>query len=321
MIIITHDGPYHCDELAGCAVLALAGKVNAIHRTRDRNEWARIVSSAADEQVVFVDIGREFKPEEGKFDHHQEDPKLIRSNGVPYASAGLLWRVYGEQLVREIGDDSLSPKEVGKVVEWVDADLFQFIDAADARPTMVNDINCAIKPHTLTTIISRLNPSWLEQNDNVKEQFAQSVTLMKAYITRVIEQGIAWIKANEVVVSDWRRSTDKAILILSTNCPWQTHLLANDTMRSVQFVVMPLKPGEWRVQAVPLWHKNKSCVVRVRFPREWWNMAGTALQKKTDVADAMFVDRHGIIAGVNSKAGALLLANKAKRRQFNPEGE
>jgi uncharacterized UPF0160 family protein len=66
MLVATHSGPFHCDDVFACALLRcfLEPRLTCI-RTRD---LARIA-----EADIAMDVGGEYDPARRRFDHHQRD--------------------------------------------------------------------------------------------------------------------------------------------------------------------------------------------------------------------------------------------------------
>ncbi|NHM16527.1 hypothetical protein GMI69_07645 [Eggerthellaceae bacterium zg-887] len=83
---ITHSGVFHADEVLGTVILEKAFGDLAVARV------AEVPADLADDVIVY-DIGR------GKYDHHQPGGNGQRENGVAYASAGLLWKAFGNKVV------------------------------------------------------------------------------------------------------------------------------------------------------------------------------------------------------------------------------
>ena len=66
MLVATHSGPFHCDDVFACALLrTFVAPDLTVVRTRD---LARI--RAAD---IAIDVGGEYDPARGRFDHHQRE--------------------------------------------------------------------------------------------------------------------------------------------------------------------------------------------------------------------------------------------------------
>lgn len=87
LVIGTHNGIFHADEIVACAILCLFHFTRSVQilRTRDPNMLLQC--------DICVDVGG------GHYDHHQAGFHETRENGVKYASAGLIWKSYGRQLI------------------------------------------------------------------------------------------------------------------------------------------------------------------------------------------------------------------------------
>ena len=94
IIIVTHDGAFHADDIFACATLGLSldaeGKEYRIIRTREQNK--------IDFADFVVDVGGVYNASTYRFDHHQEGGAGARDNDVPYAAFGLVWKTYGEKV-------------------------------------------------------------------------------------------------------------------------------------------------------------------------------------------------------------------------------
>ena len=111
VIIATHDGMFHADEVFAVAAilcfLDTAPVLATVVRTRDEDTIRK-----AD---FAVDVGSVYDTEKNRFDHHQEGGAGKRENGIldiPYASFGLVWRKFGYNIagspaVAELVDKNL----------------------------------------------------------------------------------------------------------------------------------------------------------------------------------------------------------------------
>lgn len=135
--IATHNGVFHTDELIALAILiSVYGWDNVdITRTRD----PKVLESF---DGILVDVG------DGEFDHHTAGSIQYRENGIPYASAGLVWRAYGHMLVSH-----------PKAYEFIENTL-QFVDAADngfVETMSIGKNGTEINTITIQTIIRMYN--------------------------------------------------------------------------------------------------------------------------------------------------------------------
>src|SRR3954454_3890260 len=96
MIIATHSGKFHADDVWAVMALDIVFPGCELIRTRDPERIRR-----AD---FAVDVGGIWDPETGRFDHHQNGFEGARESGVAYASAGLVWKTYGARCVESVAN-------------------------------------------------------------------------------------------------------------------------------------------------------------------------------------------------------------------------
>ena len=91
-VVYTHSNTFHPDELLALALLRqtlLSGCGMHVVRTRDE-EVLRAAKS--DPETFVVDVGFEYDPDKGNFDHHQGSLSDTWPDGTPYSACGLVWR-------------------------------------------------------------------------------------------------------------------------------------------------------------------------------------------------------------------------------------
>lgn len=118
MILITHNGFAHCDEITAYAILSEIFPDATLVRTRDME----IIDS--DQAKIVFDVGMKYDGDVF-FDHHQND-KQMRDNGIPYSSLGLIWRKFGSQFISLFVDG-----DVDRIFEEIDEKFIQDVDIGD----------------------------------------------------------------------------------------------------------------------------------------------------------------------------------------------
>lgn len=284
--IVTHNGNFHADDVFAVAMLqmairkALPDAAVRIIRTRD--------NGMINQSDFVVDVGGKYDPQQGLFDHHQKEGAGSRSNGVPFASAGLVWAEFGESLC---GNKA--------VAEEVDRLIIQKLDAADCGYSGQN------LDRTYSSIISDFNPSWDDNSGLIDEAFANAVKFAKQVLSNAIGHAIADQKARQIVIND--SIVDGRVLILDSYIPWSEAVIGQ--MPEILFAVFPDLVGSWKVQGVPL--KIGSFENRLRLPAEWAGLQGADLDKVAGIDGCVFCHNGRFIAGHATKAGAIALAKKA----------
>src|SRR6476661_1836862 len=154
MLIATHSGKFHADDVWAVAVLDIVFPGCDLVRTRDP-ERIRDADFA-------VDVGGLWNPPSGRFDHHQKGFDGARQSGVVYASAGLVWKEHGMACVAKIAARyagvTLSEDQIRHIVYAIDSDIVQYLDMADTGAA-----RNAPGGYGLSAVISGFNPNWLDE--------------------------------------------------------------------------------------------------------------------------------------------------------------
>ncbi|HEX3690933.1 MAG TPA: MYG1 family protein, partial [Solirubrobacteraceae bacterium] len=170
MLIATHDGSFHADEVFAIAALRLLGDPIEVVRTRDRD-----VLAGAD---LRIDVGFRSDPATGDFDHHQRDFDGGRENGIRYASFGLIWREFGVRVCE--GDQ--------EVADAVDASLVQGVDANDTGQQLSESLVEGVYPLTVNGVVGGFNARWDETLTPEQEhlRFDEALDLARGILAREV---------------------------------------------------------------------------------------------------------------------------------------
>ncbi|MDP2788534.1 MAG: MYG1 family protein [bacterium] len=294
MKLVTHDGSFHTDDVFACATLCLLlekkGEKFEIIRTRD----LEVIKTG---DYVF-DVGGEYNPETNRFDHHQIGGAGKHDDGIEgieYASFGLVWKKFGIELC---GNE--------KVVRLIEERLVSPVDAGDNGFDLVEN-KYEVSPYFIQHFFSSMRPSWTEENLSDDEMFLKCVSVAKMILTREIIQAKGKVSAEESLITIYKNSKDKRIIVLDKNYPFEYVL--NKYLEPL-FVIYPRKSdGFWGVKAVR--EDPKTFNNRKDFPKSWAGLRDHELQKITGVSDSIFCHRGLFLAVAKSKEGAIKLAQLA----------
>jgi uncharacterized UPF0160 family protein len=244
-IIGTHNGIFHADEVLAISMLSIFYDDNiTVLRTRDPD-----VLKTCD---ILVDIGG------GDFDHHMYGGNGVRSNKTPYASAGLVWKNFGLEILFKLN----CPKALAtKVYSKVDATIVEAVDKIDN----------GIETSSFFEFIPSFVPKWNEKFDAVDSKFNMAVNCTKTIFRELVLEIIATEKANTLLYNLLREKGETNILqIPSQNIKWQESIiLFNQTANfPVDFVIFPYPNGGYAAQAVPKSLDNPFSK-RIPFPNAW----------------------------------------------------
>jgi uncharacterized UPF0160 family protein len=293
MLVATHDGSFHADEVFAVAALGLLGDPLEVVRTRDPDALAR-----AD---LRVDVGFRDDPATGDFDHHQRDFQAARENGVRYASFGLIWREFG---ARVSGEDR-------EVADAVDATLVQAVDANDTGQQLTQALIDGVRPMTVNGIIGGFNPHWDESltPEQERERFDAAVELARGILARELAAAASGRRSRRIVREAISAAADRRVVELPVNAPWKQVLVpeAADAL----FVIYPKRQG-FGLEAVP--RELGSFENRRDLPAAWAGLEGADLVAATGVEDAVFCHAKRFLVVARSHAGIVRLAELALDR-------
>jgi uncharacterized UPF0160 family protein len=281
--IATHNGNFHADDVFSIAALKMIFPSFTLIRTRD----LALIGKAD----IVLDVGGEYDPDAGRFDHHQRGGAGERENGIPYSSFGLIWKKYGLEICQGNQD----------VVNAVDAGLVSNIDAIDC-----GHVEGVSKGISLSQTISMFNPTWQEES-HFDACFDEAVNFSVRVLARFIASANGGISAKAIVASAIEKALDPRVIILEKYTPWKrtVHALSAQAL----YMVFPSQTGQWRIQTVPV--EPGSFEDRKSLPKEWAGLSDKALVDVTGIDDAMFCHNGLFIAGAESFSSVMKMAAMA----------
>ena len=291
-IIITHSGTFHTDDIFACATLGLLldkqGYKYEIIRTRDD----KIIKTGD----YVVDVGGEYDPIQNRFDHHQIGGAGIRENTIPYASFGLVWKEFGEQLTGST-----------QATKRIDENLVASIDATDNGISVTKSLFPDINAYGLHGIISAFLPSWKEtESANVDKTFTEFVSYAKILLAREIIKARDLIEGEKEVAEIYKNTEDKRLIIMDSYLPWKKELSRHP---EPLFLVSKGNDGNWNLSCVR--NDLSAFTNRKDLPVSWAGLRDEKLAQVTGVSDAVFCHTKRFLCVVKSKEGALKLGEIA----------
>lgn len=290
--ITTHDNLFHLDDLFACAIiemiLDIEGKSYEIVRTRDKELIAQ--------SDYVVDVGDVYDPSTKRFDHHQKGGVGARDTGIPYASAGLVWKEYGS---------TLCPSN--EIAGIIDTKVMQVLDADDNGVEFYKDIIDGLDTLTIQSFLYTFRPTWKEDPTNFNTAFLNLLPIVKQYIARKIVVESDKLEALERVEAAYNAAEDKRVVVMDKPYPGDDFLMSKT---EVLYKVSPNSNGTaWGLKTIR--NSKDSYENRKDLPKEWAGLRDEEMQKVTGVPDAIFCHNALFLATASSKEGALALAKLA----------
>lgn len=308
MIIGTHNSTFHADDVFAVAMLLKVYPQAKVIRSRD--------TRVLDQANILVDVGAEYDPKRGRFDHHQRGGAGLRANNVPYASAGLVWREFSRQLISAVVAEN-SSLDLDALAQRIDHLYVQGIDATDTGSIMTtshlkDDESLVIPVTNLSGTIGLLNPIVGEQdcsNEAQDRAFMQAVTLAGELLTQVILRAASTQKWTKYV-----QEADKgeAVIVLDepsadVACPWTTEVCARE---HILFVVFPTPDRSgWRIKGAPV--SPASFDSKKLLPESWAGLRDKELDTATGAEGCVFYHPGRWIAGAKTREAILRMASLA----------
>ena len=285
--IVVHDGKFHCDDIFSVATIELVfGNNFKVIRTRDEG----LIASAD----FVADVGGIYDADKNRFDHHQKGGAGTHANGTPFASFGLVWRKYGEQLC---GSKELADK--------IEEEFVSVIDADDNGIALFSPTG-KLFPRSFQSFFYAYRPTWKEDYGMYDVNFLKMVEFAKNFLQREIIKTRDLLEGNKAVELAYQTATDKRFIILDKNYPYDDELSAHP---ETLFVVTARPNGSWGVNTVSSGENYYQ--KRKQLPQVWAGLRDDEMAKVSGVPDAIFCHNGLFLAVAKSKEGALALVKNA----------
>lgn len=288
IVAVTHSGVFHADEVMASVIIKQLYDEVEIIRSRNQEDF--------DKADILFDVGG------GEFDHHN-DFKEYRDNGVPYAACGLIWREYGQRVIKKY-KSSLTTSQIEEVFYNIDKSVIESIDAIDNGYCVGKE---ELHMPTMDQLVKGFNPNW-NSDLNANDQFNKAIEFCTPILLNAIDGYIAGIEAEKLVKDSYENREVDNILILDKFCPWKRHLSNYDEDGSIIYVIFKDLVDGYRIQAVSEPDSRES---KKEFPREWAGKDPEIINSLVDIDDAIFVHPGGFIAGTGSLSSAIKMAELA----------
>ena len=286
---VTHSGIFHADDVFATVILTRAlGGVRVLRTNK--------VPEDLPEDVIVFDIGQ------GEYDHHglaQKD----RSNGVPYAACGLLWKEFG-WAIKEI-QECRNPIIAFHIIN---EELIQGIDAADNGKMPRADY--PVQELGIYKMISQFNPNWNEELSS-DECFDKACEYADTVFENALAEAVARADAYEVVDEAIEKSKNGIMVFENGYVPFEDQTIISPNAKAIEvcFAVYPTLRQDWACKAVPDVQGGKG--QRKPLPREWRGLPSEELQKVTGVETAIFCHPAGFMCSAKTREDAIKLAELA----------
>lgn len=305
MILGTHNGNFHADEVFATNILMEIMDVEKVIRTRDKNELEKC-------NIVY-DVG------DGQFDHHSKDKKY-RHNGIPYAACGLIWKEYGTVYIKSVLNRfrlKYTDALISGIFKKLDSTIIQQIDAGDNGVKVIEKSLNDMLICDLSNVIENFNLQWFEtftENDSDKK-FMEAVDFSKKLLENKTINIYYALKGKEILCKQYEKCKKNGYIVLDEYIPWKTSIAEIDQDEFIKFIIFQGNDGNWNVQAIP--KKLGEFKNRLDLPIEWAGLRNEELQNISGINDAIFCHNNLFLAVFKSKKSAVKCAEAIIEKSNN----
>lgn len=308
MIIATHSGKFHADDVWAVAVLDILFPDCTLVRTRDTQKIG--------EADFAVDVGGIWDPQTGRFDHHQKGFDGARPSGVVYASAGLVWKEYGARCVARIAESragyAISAEKAQQIACAIDGDLVQYLDMSDTGAA-----RNAPGGYGLSAVVSGFNPTWIDEQQAGDAaaaealrlaQFRRAMDFVADIMVNAVKYRVGSMRAVEQVRQSERLEDGRLLFLKNGALPWAS--VVRNEMPKVLFVISyNTTEQRYMIHTVPA--TVDTFEARKDLPEAWAGLRDEELAAVTGVPDAMFCHNNLFIAAAKSFEGIMKMGRTA----------
>lgn len=284
--VAVHDGVFHADDVFAVAILTLLNPELTVIRSRNTEVLAGV--------DLRVDVGGAYNDASGDFDHHMTGGADNRTNGIPYASCGLIWRHFGMELAKS-----------KFCFDHIDKKLIQSIDAIDSGFSFA-EIDGEFIHYNISDAVDSFNPVWFQEEQDYDGSFARAILYAKEVIMNELRKAEGFERSHEYVYAKLDDNVNPYYIVFDRYVPWQ-QIITNET--DLLYVLFPASTGDWRIRAVPTYLGSFDS--RKPLPKSWGGKRDNELIELSGVEDALFCHPARFIAGATTLEGAIALVEAA----------
>lgn len=292
MLLVTHSGKFHLDEVMATAVLLKIHPGAQIARTRSREEIA-----CGD---IVYDVGRVCDPSANRFDHHHAEfaETFSPRHKVRLSSAGLVYKYHGKRFL-ETYDVDPQDECFQRVFEEVYECYFLSADAIDNGYEIFGEI----VPRSLSHVVESFNSQNLADEQEQGARFLEAVRLVETDMDNFMNTMVrGWIP-NYKLLDGLVRKHEGDILCVDTHCFVDIiPELENKHGKDIKFV-LNTAGGSVRILAVP--RRKSHFESKVPLKTEWRGLAGKHLEAVSNIEGSRFVHISGFVGLSRTVEGAI----------------
>ncbi len=294
--LLTHSGQFHADDIFSTALL------NLYFKKKEPNTKVKCKRSIKKEDIdkadIVYDIGLIYNPKKLRFDHHQNDTGLIRSNGIPYAAFGLLFKHFGHELISLISGEK-NKKVLAEIFDIVEKKLIQHIDAMDNGTSTYKQLFKGVDIITIDNYFRMYK--FVAGSDDMKKidkNFFELVKFSEPILENIINYATERQKEKALGQKAYNKAKDKRIIICDRFYSYNFNEFPEPLI-----VVYPDLRNNWSAKNVQTGEDMYDA--RFYFPESWRGLVDEDLERACGVKGAKFCHKSGFLCVNETKEGLM----------------
>ncbi len=294
--LLTHSGQFHADDIFSTALLNLYFK-NKEPKTKVKCKRS-IKKEDIDKADIVYDIGLIYNPKKLRFDHHQNDTGLIRSNGIPYAAFGLLFKHFGHELISLISGEK-NKKVLAEIFDIVEKKLIQHIDAMDNGTSTYKQLFKGVDVITIDNYFRMYKfEAGSEDMKKIDKKFFELVKFSEPILENIINYATERQKEKALGQKAYNKAKDKRIIICDRFYSYNFNEFPEPLI-----VVYPDLRNNWSAKNVQTGEDMYDA--RFYFPESWRGLVDEELERACGVKGAKFCHKSGFLCVNETKEGLM----------------
>lgn len=277
-MLVTHSGRFHADEVFATSMVLMVEQHEVV-RSRDQE--------VIDQADIVLDVGAEYDPNTLRFDHHQNSFTRAREDGVPFATAGLVWEFYAERILKANG--LADEQQIAYATQWIDEKLIKDIDAVD------NGMYLEDPRPSVSMVIGIMNES-SDEPEKQLEAFNKAVNFTSDIMQNLVDSAVKEAQVAAELTELLQTLDAQGILVLEKNLPYKDFISRHP---EVKRVVYPRNEEQYGVYC-----NGK----QNHLPERFRGLRDEELNEISGLNDMIFCHKSGFMCVTLSQDSALFMA-------------
>ncbi|KAK1347216.1 UPF0160 domain-containing protein [Hamiltosporidium tvaerminnensis] len=295
MLLATHNGLFHYDEVLATAILKKIYPDAKIMRTRN----IKLLSTA---DIVY-DVGDAYDASRHRYDHHQIsfDERFSEKYTIKMSSCGLIFKHFHERLLEKYGL-YLDSKYYNFMVDEIYASYFLYADGMDNG---IDIFDNSIAVRTFSNVMYEL----AKLNSNYNDGFYEALSVVSKDLEQFLTFKIKyWLPSLEILVSEMEKQSGDIFFTKQNDFSTETAFVAEKILnKDFKFAVCEVESNNFRIYAFQVErYKFKS---KIALRKEWRGLRGAELKNVCKIEGCVFVHATGFTGGNETLKGAIKMCN------------